>query len=84
MPRLNGYEAARAIRQVPGGRGMVLAALTGWGQEADKRMAREAGFDHHFTKPMEANQLEVLLAQSKAGSVPARGAPKARASSDPD
>ena len=62
MPKMNGYEAARRIRQESWGERMVLIALTGWGQEEDKRRAVEAGFDHHLTKPIEAAALEKLLA----------------------
>jgi CheY-like chemotaxis protein len=62
MPRMNGYEAARHIRQQPWGRGVVLVAVTGWGQEEDKRRAGEAGFDHHLTKPVDPAGLEKLLA----------------------
>ncbi len=62
LPKMNGYEAARHIRQQPGGKGMALIALTGWGQEEDKRKALEAGFDHHLTKPVGAAALEKLLA----------------------
>jgi signal transduction histidine kinase/ActR/RegA family two-component response regulator len=60
MPRMDGYEAARRIRRVLGGR-IVLVALTGWGQEQDKDRAREAGFDHHLTKPAEPEMLERLI-----------------------
>ena len=63
MPKLNGYETARRIRQQPWGKEMVLAALTGWGQEEDKRRTREAGFDHHFVKPVEPDVLQKLLAE---------------------
>jgi CheY-like chemotaxis protein len=62
LPKMNGYEAARHIREQPWGKSMALIALTGWGQEEDKRRAFEAGFDHHLTKPMEAATLEKLLA----------------------
>ena len=61
MPKLNGYEAARQIRQQPWGEKALLAALTGWGQEDDRRRAIEAGFDHHFTKPIDPAALEFLL-----------------------
>jgi CheY-like chemotaxis protein len=64
MPKLNGYEVARHIRQQPWGRGVVLAALTGWGQEEDKRRARDARFDEHLTKPVDPAALEALLARS--------------------
>ncbi|MGH8218781.1 MAG: PAS domain-containing protein [Steroidobacteraceae bacterium] len=61
MPELNGYEVARALRSEPWGQGMRLIALTGWGQEEDKRRARAAGFDHHLTKPVGFEHLEGLL-----------------------
>jgi PAS domain S-box-containing protein len=62
LPKLNGYEAARYIRSQPWGKGMALIALTGWGQDEDKRRALEAGCDYHLTKPVEAATLEKLLA----------------------
>jgi hypothetical protein len=62
LPKMSGYEAARHIRRQPWGKGMALIALTGWGQEEDKLRALEAGFDHHLTKPVEATDLEKLLA----------------------
>lgn len=61
MPKMNGYEAARHIREQPWGKRMVLIALTGWGQEEDKRRATEAGFHYHLTKPAEPGALEKLL-----------------------
>ena len=61
MPKLNGYEAARRIRQHPWGRGMMLVALTGWGQEHDRRKSAEAGFDHHLVKPVELSALTKLI-----------------------
>jgi PAS domain S-box-containing protein len=63
MPRLNGYEAARRIREQPWGNGMTLVALTGWGQEEDKEKTRAAGFDHHLTKPAEPDVIRELLAK---------------------
>ncbi len=69
MPKLNGYEAARRIREQPWGRAMVLVALTGWGQDDDRRRTREAGFDHHLVKPVEVAALMRLLAGTpRAGS----------------
>ncbi len=62
MPRMNGYDAARRIREETWGRGVVLVALTGWGQEDDRRRSREAGFDLHLTKPVEPAALEKMLA----------------------
>jgi DNA-binding response OmpR family regulator len=57
LPRLSGYDIARHVRERRGG-DVLLVAITGWGQEEDRRRAREAGFDHHFTKPAD---FEVLL-----------------------
>jgi CheY-like chemotaxis protein len=61
MPRMNGYDAARHIRKQSNGREVVLVALTGWGQEEDKRLSVEAGFDHHIVKPLELKLLQNLL-----------------------
>ena len=61
MPKLNGHEAARRIRQQPWGRGMVLVALTGWGREDDRKKSADAGFDHHLVKPVEIDALMKLM-----------------------
>jgi CheY-like chemotaxis protein len=66
MPGMDGYEVARRIRQQSPSPRVVLAALTGWGQEDDRRRSREAGFDHHVVKPMEPKVLEQLLSSLKA------------------
>ncbi|MEJ1960739.1 MAG: PAS domain S-box protein [Gammaproteobacteria bacterium] len=63
MPGLNGYEIARAIRRSPFGRNITLIAVTGWGQDNDKAQAAEAGFNHHFTKPVEPDAITGLLAE---------------------
>ncbi|HUQ25716.1 MAG TPA: response regulator [Burkholderiales bacterium] len=60
MPGTDGYEVARAFRKKLGGE-VKLVALTGWGQEADRRRALEAGFDHHLTKPVDPGALNDLL-----------------------
>ncbi|GAB2581790.1 hypothetical protein GCM10027034_11590 [Ramlibacter solisilvae] len=60
LPDINGYEAARRIRALPGLAQPRLIALTGWGQEQDKRMAEEAGFDEHWTKPVDPQRLQDL------------------------
>lgn len=60
MPRMDGYEAARRIRELLGDR-VLLVALTGWGQDEDKRRSRKAGFDHHLTKPPEPDLLDQLI-----------------------
>jgi signal transduction histidine kinase/CheY-like chemotaxis protein len=62
MPRLNGYEAARKIREQSRGEWMVLIALTGWGQNEDRQRSTEAGFDFHLVKPVDFAALEQLLA----------------------
>ncbi|MGH8327306.1 MAG: ATP-binding protein, partial [Steroidobacteraceae bacterium] len=62
MPGMSGYDLAARIRSEPWGGGMLLVAVTGWGQEDDKRKAKEAGFDHHLTKPMDPTLLEAILA----------------------
>ena len=69
MPKLNGYEACRRIREQPWGKGILIAALTGWGQEEDKRRSHEAGFDHHLIKPVEPAAIEKLLVELEARSV---------------
>jgi PAS domain S-box-containing protein len=63
LPRMNGYEVARHLRQQPWGKGLALVALTGWGQDEDKRRALDAGFDQHVTKPVGADGLEQVLAR---------------------
>ncbi len=62
LPRLNGYEVARRVRRESGRERPRLIALTGWGQAEDRRLASEAGFDHHVTKPVELSVLTGLLA----------------------
>lgn len=73
MPRMNGYDAARRIRREAWGRNMMLIALTGWGQDEDKRRALEAGFDHHLTKPVDAEALEKLVASARPAGNPHSG-----------
>jgi PAS domain S-box-containing protein len=66
MPKMNGYDACRAIRQQPGGRSIAIIAMTGWGQDEDRRKSRDAGFDYHLVKPVDFQQLMTLLAAPKA------------------
>jgi signal transduction histidine kinase/CheY-like chemotaxis protein len=61
MPRLNGYDAVRRIREAEKGRRMVAVALTGWGQEEDRKRSLQAGFDRHLTKPVTEDQLAEIL-----------------------
>ena len=60
LPKLSGYDIARHVREKQGA-DVLLVAITGWGQEDDRRRAREAGFDHHFTKPADFDQLLKLI-----------------------
>jgi len=62
LPDLSGHELAQSLRREPWGKGMKLIAVTGWGTERDRRMALEAGFDHHLTKPVDPDELDVLVA----------------------
>ena len=66
MPKLNGYDTARQIRQQPWGKHAVLVALTGWGQDDDRRKSLDAGFDSHMVKPIELPALEKLLSTPNA------------------
>lgn len=63
MPGMDGYEVARRLRRQPWGRGLALIALTGWGQDSDRRRSAEVGFDRHLVKPVELEQLEQVLAE---------------------
>jgi CheY-like chemotaxis protein len=62
MPKLNGYATAERIRGENWGRDVLLVAVTGWGQAEDKQRAKDAGFDAHFTKPLDPSVLDGLLA----------------------
>ena len=62
MPGMDGYEVARRVRRQPEFQDVMLIALTGWGQEEDRRRSQEAGFDHHLVKPVDAGALQALLA----------------------
>jgi PAS domain S-box-containing protein len=67
MPKLNGYEATRRIREQPWGRDMAIIALTGWGQEADRAKSQEAGCSGHLVKPVDLADLEKLLGELRRG-----------------
>jgi two-component system CheB/CheR fusion protein len=66
MPDLSGYEVAERIRHEAWGKKTTLIAMTGWGQEADKRRALASGFDHHLTKPVDPDKLELLFDNSSS------------------
>jgi CheY-like chemotaxis protein len=67
MPGLDGYEVCRRIRREPWGRGIVIVALTGYGQTEDRRRTEEAGFDYHLTKPADPAAILGILAKLKSG-----------------
>ncbi len=71
MPEMDGYEVARRIRERREFDDITLIALTGWGQDEDRRRAHEAGFDHHLVKPADIRSLQELLSsrQSDAGNL---------------
>ncbi len=66
MPKLTGHEVARRLRAQPEFRDLMLVALTGWGQEDDRRRSREAGFDHHLVKPCDLVLLHRLLSKGSS------------------
>ncbi|CAH0281319.1 Sensor histidine kinase TmoS [Massilia sp. Bi118] len=61
MPRMNGFETARAIRQIPELKNTRLIALTGWGADDDRSQSKEAGFDCHLTKPVQVGDIDTIL-----------------------
>ena len=63
LPGMDGYEVARSIRKQPGMGSMVLIALTGYGQDEDRRRSREAGFDHHLVKPVDPDALLSMVSR---------------------
>jgi PAS domain S-box-containing protein len=68
LPRMNGYDACRRIRELPWGKDVVIVAMTGWGQESDRQRSREAGFDHHMVKPVDYGALMTAIAQGRGTS----------------
>jgi CheY-like chemotaxis protein len=84
LPKLNGYEVCRRLRQQPWGEGLTIVALTGWGQEDDRLRSHQAGFDTHLVKPVDLDLLLKLLASlpsnHPSGSRPAATLPPRAAS----
>jgi CheY-like chemotaxis protein/anti-sigma regulatory factor (Ser/Thr protein kinase) len=74
LPRINGYDLAPRLRAQSSGP-VLLIAVTGWGQDSDKRRAREAGFDHHMTKPVDLEQVGRLLAAANGPAVRPQNVP---------
>jgi CheY-like chemotaxis protein len=62
LPQMDGYEVARRMREDPGLRDLKIVALTGYGQEEDRRLSKEAGFDHHMVKPVDFKTIQAILA----------------------
>jgi CheY-like chemotaxis protein len=62
LPGLNGFEVAKRLRQQPTLKNIVLIAMTGYGQESDRKRSREAGFDHHLVKPGDFGKVLQILA----------------------
>jgi CheY-like chemotaxis protein len=73
MPKVNGYDAARRIREQPWGQGMLLIAVTGWGQGEDRKRTEAAGFDHHLVKPVDPAGLTTVLAALPSEGISAAG-----------
>lgn len=76
LPGITGYELAQGLRTQPGNQGLFLVAVTGWGQESNKQLAIEAGFDHYIVKPLDPRQIDSLLqaaARKRAPVAPSRG-----------
>jgi two-component system, sensor histidine kinase len=67
LPVMDGYELAARLRELPELSGIRLFALTGYGQESDRQRTRDAGFEHHFTKPIDLDALDALLAVDMSG-----------------
>jgi signal transduction histidine kinase len=88
MPVMDGYEAARRLREEPCGRDAILIALTGWGQDEHRRLSQFAGFDAHMTKPVDHDLLSrrvaaLLLERAAAGRRPATGTQAPERSAEP-
>lgn len=66
MPGMNGFEVAKAIRNISALADITLVALTGWGSEQDRLMSKQAGFDRHLTKPVDIKLIETLLSEIAA------------------
>ncbi|HKQ82569.1 MAG TPA: ATP-binding protein [Steroidobacteraceae bacterium] len=74
IPDMSGYELAERLRQEAWARAALFIAVTGWGQREDKERAQRAGFDHHFTKPVEVQELEACVSRFFGSRAPAHEA----------
>jgi CheY-like chemotaxis protein len=66
MPGMGGYEVAHCVRETPGAKDTLIVAATEWGQNEDRRRSKEAGFDHHLVKSVDAAELSRLMAERKS------------------
>jgi signal transduction histidine kinase/CheY-like chemotaxis protein len=66
LPRIDGFDACRRIREQSWGKQILMIAITGWGQDVDRRKSQEAGFDHHLVKPVEASDISALMSGATA------------------
>ena len=64
LPRMNGYQVARELRELPGLARTMLVALSGYGQDEDRKMSQEAGFAHHLMKPVDPDDLAAVLGET--------------------
>jgi PAS domain S-box-containing protein len=79
MPSMNGYELARRIKELAWGRDTMLVALTGWGQEEDRRRSSDAGFDEHIVKPIDFAAIEHVCQRARGRLIQRRSVASARA-----
>lgn len=70
LPKLNGYEVCRRLRDQPGGKDLLIIAQTGWGAEEDRQRTHDAGFDHHMVKPVDPQALMKILTRRSDAGVP--------------
>jgi DNA-binding response OmpR family regulator len=61
LPKLNGFDLARRLRELPATARSRLVAVTGWGQPSDRQLASEAGFDDYMVKPVEIERIQAIL-----------------------
>jgi signal transduction histidine kinase/ActR/RegA family two-component response regulator len=72
LPRIDGFDACRRIREQSWGKHMLMIAITGWGQDVDRRKSQEAGFDHHLVKPVDARDISALMSAAGTQQQPQR------------
>jgi two-component system CheB/CheR fusion protein len=72
MPGMSGYEVARKLREDPALAEVLIIAQSGWGQDEDRRLSKEAGFDHHLVKPINTKTLESLFRSLETSPAPLR------------